>query len=309
VIGSQTARGIVSVALVVAVCRIVWGAPAGRALYEEGVRHYENCEFQKAIDCYEAFIRENPGHEMAPHAQMEIAILHRHLNQPDKSIHAYREVVDTYPDVHLYASAALLKIGDIHYSLGRNRQALDAYQQVLDGFPDCRGCNRALYMRGYIFLFCSTEDGAEKTRRQDRLRKGLAEWESLFRRNPDKGTAQHSYVFVARKKIGDVYFELKEYDKALQSFSRWCAVEPTEKKVQNYLPWTYPHACFMMGEICRVKGQKDKALAAYEKAAAAYQFFKRWGERNRKDMTGFADWFGHPTLEKSRDRIRELRGE
>ena len=89
---------------------------------------YQLNQPEKAVEIYEEILQRRGDTKLASEAQWRIGNLRdKVLNQPALAIEAYQKVVDNYSGVSLFAAEALFQIGRIHQERGRYTAAVAGF--------------------------------------------------------------------------------------------------------------------------------------------------------------------------------------
>ena len=98
---------------------------------------YQLNQPERAIKIYDEILERRGDTKLAAEAQWRIGNLRdKVLNQPVLAIEAYQKVVDNYHGVSLFAAEALFQIGRIHQEQGRYDSAVQAFEQLAQKHPD-----------------------------------------------------------------------------------------------------------------------------------------------------------------------------
>lgn len=88
----------------------------------------------EAMSLFAAFLREHPGHALAPNAGYWLGECHYSLKQYDSAIIAFKDVVAQFPQ-HDKAAAAMLKAGYSYAQLGDAANTRFYLEALLRDFP------------------------------------------------------------------------------------------------------------------------------------------------------------------------------
>lgn len=106
-----------------------------RGLYQAALQQFRRGSFGTARDGLEAFLSQNPEHELAPDAQFYVAESHAEEGEQRRALEAYGRVVELFPDSRRAASA-LYKSGLIELERGNVGDARVFFRRVESGYPD-----------------------------------------------------------------------------------------------------------------------------------------------------------------------------
>ena len=113
---------------------------------------YQLNQPEKAIAVYEEILQQPLDTKLASEAQWRIGNLRdKVLNQPAPAIEAYQKVVDNFGHVSLFAAEALFQIGCIHQEQGRYDAAVHAFKQLSQKHPDFWKMHAVFYWSGVCY--------------------------------------------------------------------------------------------------------------------------------------------------------------
>lgn len=107
---------------------------------------------EKAIKIYQEILQQRGDTKLAPEAQWRIGNLqNKILNQPGPAIEAYQKVVDYYQPVSPFAAEALFQIGRIHQEQRRYADAIQTFEQLSQEHPDFWKMHAVFYWLGNCY--------------------------------------------------------------------------------------------------------------------------------------------------------------
>ena len=113
---------------------------------------YQLNQPEKAIAVYEEILKQREDTKFAAEAQWRIGNLRdKVLNQPVLAIEAYQKVVDNYRMISLFAAEALFQIGRIRQEQGRYAAAVQTYEQLVQQHPDFWKMHAVFYWSGVCY--------------------------------------------------------------------------------------------------------------------------------------------------------------
>ena len=113
---------------------------------------YQLNQPERAIEIYEEILQQRGDTKLASEAQWRIGNLRdKVLNQPMLAIEAYQKVVDNYHGVSLFAAEALFQIGRIHQERGRYAAAVQAFERLSEEHPDFWKMHAVFYWSGVCY--------------------------------------------------------------------------------------------------------------------------------------------------------------
>lgn len=195
--------------------------------------------FNDKIAALNALIRNHPGSNLADDAKYEIANSYLILNNNQQALQYFDRLVKEHPRSNL-AIEGLLKTGLIYYNDNKNNNAINVLKKVIRDYPGTAGARQALASLRNIYIDMNRVDE-------------YYEFANNLSFASVTATEQDSITYIAAENI---YME-NRCDDAITAFSSYL-----EKFPQGYFA---PNASFYLGECLKRKGQKDQALAAFEK--------------------------------------------
>ncbi len=113
---------------------------------------YQLNQPERAIAVYEEILQQHRDTKLAAEARWRIGNLRdKVLNQPVLAIEAYQKVVDDYSRVSLFAAEALFQIGRIHQERGRYAAAVQTFEQLPQKHPDFWKMHAVFYWSGVCY--------------------------------------------------------------------------------------------------------------------------------------------------------------
>lgn len=113
---------------------------------------YQLNQPEKAIAVYEEILQQPLDTKLASEAQWRIGNLRdKVLNQPALAIEAYQKVVNNFRHVSLFAAESLFQIGRIHQVQGRFAAAIQAFGQLPQKHPDFWKMHAVFYWSGVCY--------------------------------------------------------------------------------------------------------------------------------------------------------------
>jgi tetratricopeptide (TPR) repeat protein len=223
------------------------GDVSARCLFDIGLcsmrlKSYRNAEnqFQQVIDRY-------PAHEVASRSMFMKALSYSERRESQRAEGLFREFIQKYR-THAWVGKAYEKLGDCYVDLEQPRQAVDAYSQAETKASEPLDKVYAAFKQGEAYFKIDNPQRALTC-----FERAIAAGEkaSLFERVPD------SYY-----RIADYYYRTKNYDKALDYYTRVARKYPAFQDT----PW----ALFQMGNIYKNEKKSDLAIKAYKELMEKY---------------------------------------
>ena len=113
--------------------------------------HHQLNQPQKAIEVYEEILKRHGDTKLAPEAQWRIGNLQdKVLNQPKRAIEAYQKLADNYPTSN-FTAEALFQIGRIHEMQKRYALAGQIFEKLQQNYPDFWNMHAVFYWSGVCY--------------------------------------------------------------------------------------------------------------------------------------------------------------
>lgn len=190
--------------------------------------------------------------------------------QKDEAIAAYRKALEVNP----YYWMNVMQLGNAYLSIGENDKAREEYQRVTELEPD--------NVQGWDNL-------GDAYARMGKYQECISAFQKSIEIAP---------TWSAYSNIGSIYFLLKRYGEAVQVFEKAVSLGPSQEMAVGNLADAY-----------RWSGQKDKALATYDKAISLAFAELQVNPQNTTAMGSLALYYakkGDPN--RGMDFIKRARG-
>ncbi len=105
------------------------------ALYEASLRQFRRSSYGTARTGFEEFLRQYPGHALAPDAQYYFAETYERTGDLEDALAEYARILELYPNSRR-APAALYKSGLVELQRGNADDARTFFARVVQGYPD-----------------------------------------------------------------------------------------------------------------------------------------------------------------------------
>ncbi|HBO42562.1 MAG TPA: hypothetical protein DD670_01230 [Planctomycetaceae bacterium] len=249
------------------------------ALFGLGWARLSRQEYAEAQKTFDRLISDFPEHSLIPQARFGRGTASQQLNRFEPAIEDIEAFLATKPSGK-EKSDALYVLGLCRIGLGQLDQAVVAFEALLDEDPKYPGADKTLYELAWTLK--SLDKPREAAQRFSELARihpnSVLAAESLFHAAELEYDRQNfivaltTYRDVATKttdpflkeralhKLACSYLEMKQFDKALESFAAQQKEFPQGALVVD--------AAFMEGETLARRGQFEAALAAYERMLA-----------------------------------------
>jgi serine/threonine protein kinase/tetratricopeptide (TPR) repeat protein len=180
----------------------------------------------------EAIAEFKRGLQLAPNSDdgyVRLGHVYMDSGQKDEAIAAYKKAIDVNP----YYWAHHIELGNAYASIGSMDKAIEEYKRVTELEPEnTRGWDN---LGNTYQLMGKSEESI-----------------SSYKKSIDLAPTWSAY-----SNLGNVYFMLKRYPEAIQAFEKATELGPNQELAMGNLADAY-----------RASGQKDKAMATYDKAIA-----------------------------------------
>ncbi len=277
-------------------------------------------DFSRSIELYKEVVKKFPHHRLIDVAYYLIGYCYSEMEEATKAVKAFKKLVEVRPN-SVFAPEAYFRIGRYYFDPPGDippdlPQAVANFKKVLtykDAGPVLHPS--ALYMLGWSYYrmnkyaqsvtyFVNTVDYYEMRKKKGALKKkgaadvykeslayiaiNFSEWTGLKGlEDYFKKIGPRPYEIQVYKKLGDVYFERTEYDKALNVYNyilrRWpmniLAIQVQKKIMQCY----------------ERKNDIEHAVEAREVLVTKYGPGSKWYEKNKNN----------PAIEKISEEMTE----
>ncbi len=159
---------------------------AALAIYDQGVKYYEEKKYKKAADYFMTLAIDYPKSEKAPKSLIYAGQLFAMIKDWDNSASAYKKYIDFFPngeriqDAYFGLGVALLQSG--HY-----KRSADVFKELLEKYPDTRYKEKAYKNLGIALYSSNDAYGAV-----DALKKAA----SLYEAKGEKEEALAIYQYI-----------------------------------------------------------------------------------------------------------------
>jgi serine/threonine-protein kinase len=180
----------------------------------------------------EAIAELKRGLQLAPNSDegyVRLGNAYMEMGQKDEAIAAYKKAIDVNP----YYWGHHIVLGNAYFSIGKTGESLAEFKRVTELAPESVG--------GWDNL-------GNALQRLGRAEESLPAYQKSIDLEP---------TWSAYSNLGNTYFMLKRYNEAVQAFEKATELGPNQELAMGNLADAY-----------RASGQKEKALATYDKAIA-----------------------------------------
>ena len=227
------------------------------ALYEEGRAFQQLEQTSGSIAAFERLISEYPRNDLARTASAEVALAYYQNDDYEKAIPAYKKVIETYPGSE-EAEVAMRDLRSIYVETGKVDAYLK-YSESVSGFAPINTDERdSLTYVSAERMFTRGTDGKSSE-------KAFVNYIAQY--------PEGRYTVNAHYYLGQIYYDMNEFEKALAEWSYASANENTR---------FYAEALDKISLLAYRLGDYDRALNAY------MRLYDRGGtpERVRNSLLG-----------------------
>ena len=139
------------------------------------------------------------------------------------------------------AESILMRLAETQNLTGQHKQAEKSYRLFMQRFRDSRWVRNARYGMAYAM------------EKQQNYKKAIGEYMRLLPRDNQKKQKVDLWMVKARYQIGECYFNLREYDKAMAEFVS------VDANYRRYPQWQ-AKAVLEMGRILLTRDKKEDAM-------------------------------------------------
>jgi TolA-binding protein len=209
-----------------------------QALYKSGKTEDAINEFMEIQDKF-------PTSEYAEVSLYTIGWIYFQKKEYSKSITQYNYVIIKYPKTKL-EPIIYYSIGDAHFNMEKYDSAIVNYEKVLSNFPSSQYVFDAV--NGIQYSYVAKGNPV----------KAVVFLGEFVSKNPGL-----SYADQLMFKKGEIYYSLKQYDKAIFEYKNFTSAYPTSKLVADAYYW--------IGKSSENLGQKEEAILNFEKVFKNYK--------------------------------------
>jgi len=257
-----------------------------RALYLLGASHYNVSDYSEAVAIFERIIKEfHYNNELVEKTEYDLADSLLAMGREKEAVGRFRKFLDKYPNSPMCAEIIFL-LGQYYYRNNKYDLARSYFEQIVRSYPQNEISARAKYEIGMTFFeeknYIRAIRSFNELINQDNLSeqikiRALLAVGDLYLEQNNKPEAIKMYEQVLNKnseyskigflKLADLYKANKEYDKAIDLYSR-------AKRFFNNE--SYAAIQFKIGECLQEQHKFDAALEAYLEIPHLYQKDTIW---------------------------------
>jgi tol-pal system protein YbgF len=110
--------------------------------YDSALSSFRSGDYPGAVKSFEAFLKANPRHSLAPNAQYWIGEAHFQLKDYRAAIESEQKLLGTYPESSKAADAMLI-VGTAEAGLGDNAAAKRTFEDLINRHPNTDAAEKA----------------------------------------------------------------------------------------------------------------------------------------------------------------------
>ncbi len=160
---------------------------AAQAIYDQGVKFYEEKKYKKAADYFMTLAIDYPKSEKAPKSLVYAGQLFAMIKDWDNSASAYKKYIDFFPQGD-HIEDAYFGLGVALLQKGSYREAADVFEKLVNKYPDTKYKEKAYKNLGIALYSSNDAYGAV-----DALKKAAALYEGKGQH--DEALAIYKYIY------------------------------------------------------------------------------------------------------------------
>lgn len=288
-----------------------------RALRYLGQAQQAAGQFADAVESYQQNLRRFPrtpdaGSSLIPLARCYMAMGDEYADQAKKTLKIILDDSDVFTPIAPEYADALFLMAEVLKQTGAWEEAVPVFEEAIERYASDPRVTRARFLLGDCYRqsgLALTEDfekadfAGERQRllveRERRLRRAARMFERVVTDDESRDPSTLSrldavYLRHARLYIGDCYFELGEYDKALARY---------ERSAWMYRGTSAALSAYVQIINCHVfQGDREEASAALRRAlylvetTTDFAFAEGAGLGTRDDWRSYFEWVGQSEL-------------
>ncbi|MBI4974262.1 MAG: tetratricopeptide repeat protein [Candidatus Omnitrophica bacterium] len=162
--------------------------------------YFELGDYNTSIKEYESCLEKAGNSSLESYSLLGIAQSHEKLTKEAEAIKICDEIIEKYPDSDAVPEAYYIKTR-LFFKAARYKDAEEIAREAIGKFPSSGYLDDLHYELGWIYT------------KQDRFREAVAEFAWVEKNSKDMTLSANSLC-----RIGDIRFDNREYDKAVESY-------------------------------------------------------------------------------------------
>ncbi len=208
------------------------------ALFQQGKTYEIQEYYMDAVKSWQALVDNYPKAKRAPEALYKISDIYFKAQQYDKAIFGFQKILEKWPNSDT-AEDAMLAIAEVFYNSDQEAKAVQAYKDFIKKYPDSNKVK-------------SVEDGMQRAEFRKAEKKEEPEMLLQFF---EKYT-QSNLAIDALYKAGELYYQTKKFDKAINAFNKLIEEFPNDTLAIN--------AHYYIGACYEELKKTEDAMSAYK---------------------------------------------
>jgi TolA-binding protein len=206
------------------------------ALYQLAISYFNNQMYQDASDTFKTFLTENPQSSeegiRSDEALFWMARSLYELKDYRGAIQACQQLLTQFPNSETSYKAEFF-LAESMYWTGDYQTARAKYQQLLSQYPVGEKAEECQYGVGWTY-FSEASEALNKQIQNELYRNAISAWQKTILNYPDSSLRDK-----AQYHVGIGYLNLKDYDKALESFNLIPSNSDWHDNALYRIAWTY----------------------------------------------------------------------
>ncbi len=121
------------------------------ALFQKGISRKLQQRYEAEATTLEKLLKDHPHSTYLVHAKFELGLAYQRINNNDKALRYYNEVVTEFP-TSTRVKKALLQIGLIYFQKGQTANALEVFKEIVSKYPTLEDSREALATIKEIYI-------------------------------------------------------------------------------------------------------------------------------------------------------------
>ena len=208
--------------------------------YQLASAYFKTKNFEKSAPMFEALIPDGKQSELLPSILFQAGESRLALTEtvPARDHYQAASRIENVPAS--LAESILLRLGETQNITGQHQQAQASYQRFLTQYRDSQWTRNAQY--GLAFAMEKQQD----------YQKAIGEYAKLLPTGANQAVKMDKWLVQGRYQIGECYFNLQQYDKAIVEFAS------VDASARGYPEWQ-AKAVLEMGRVLLSQGKKTDA--------------------------------------------------
>lgn len=242
------------------------GEGSDLSILEMGNILFNKKEYEKAISCYEEFVKRSPGNPRVGQALYQEGIALYHLEYFSEAIKRWEKVAKEYGKDEL-APRALMQAGKTYFGLGKYGEALSTYQLILEKYPGSDMVKEAILQIGQCYY------------NQGKIQDAIAQYEKFIKDYPGD-----ERVGVVLEQLQMSYYRqgksVEELEKLIDQFanSRFAADTYWKLGAEAFNKKNYALAQRYFQKVILNFPESTSAAQAFYYQAECYYVQEKYGE-------------------------------